>query len=85
MSHRKQVKDYSDDDSTHTLAIITNVSEHDCFISEREYTYIEEDTLEVKTGLEVILEVPTLDTDEQVYRSLEDLADECHGEQEFDI
>lgn len=83
---RKQVKDYSDDDSTQTLSIITDVTEHDCLVSEREYTYIEEDdpTLEVKQGVEITLETLSSEND-PVYRSLEDLRREAEQDVEFDI
>ena len=73
----KVVKDYSDDDSTRTLSIITDTTECNCIVSEREFTYIEDDdpTLEVKHGVEITLETVS-DTDDQVYRSLEELQEQ---------
>jgi hypothetical protein len=82
----REVKDYSEDDTTQTLSIITDVTEHDCLVSEREYTYIEDDdpTLEVKQGVEIILETLSTD-DDPVYRSLEELRQEAEQDVEFDI
>ena len=80
-----QYKDYSDDDSTHTLSIITDVTEHGCRVNEREYKFVDEDTLEVKQATEITLECDEGDLEDQVYRSLEDLREECDGEMEFDI
>ncbi len=81
----KRVKDYSDDDSTHTLEIITGVTEHGCIVSDREYTYVDEETLKLCKGVEVILETDTSDTAEQVTRSLEELREAVEQEVEFDI
>ena len=81
----KRVKDYSDDDSTHTLEIITGITEHGCIVSDRAYTYIDEDTLEVCHGVEVILETDTSDLANQVTQSLEDLRREAEQDVEFDI
>lgn len=82
----REVKDYSEDDTTQTLSIITDVTEHDCLVSEREYTYIEEDdpTLEVKQGVEIVLETLSTD-DDPVYRSLEELREAVEQDVEFDI
>jgi hypothetical protein len=82
----REVRDYSEDDTTQTLSIITDVTEHDCLVSEREYTYIEDDdpTLEVKQGVEIILETLSTD-DDPVYRSLEELRQEAEQDVEFDI
>ena len=82
----REVKDYSEDDTTQTLSIITDVTEHDCLVSEREYTYIEDDdpTLEVKQGVEIILETLSTD-DDPVYRSLEELRQEAEQDVEFHI
>jgi len=82
----KVIKDYSDDDSTHTLQIITDVSESDCLITERAYTYIEDDdpTLEVKQGTEIVLETVSIEGD-PVYNSLEELHAQAEQDVEFDI
>ena len=82
-----EIKDYSEDDSTQTVEQISGVTEHNCVVMNREYTYIEEDdpTLEIKIGLEIILEVPERDLDEQVYRSLEDLREEVEGEMPVEL
>ncbi len=82
MAPRKQMKDYSEDDSTHTLMVITDVTDEGCVVDEREYRYVDENN-KTQTGVEITLECPALD--DQVLRSLEDLADECHGEPEFDV
>ena len=75
-----EMKDYSDDDSTQTLETFAVVTEHNCIVDERLYTYLEDDTAILKHGLEITLEVPQLDLEDQVYRSLEDLRDEAEGE-----
>ena len=80
-----KIKDYSEDDSTHTLKIITDVTEEGCTVNEREYKFVDEDTLEVKHATEITLECDTSDLEELVYRSLEDLREECDGDMEFDI
>lgn len=82
----KQIKDYSEDDTTQTLSIITDVTEHDCLVSEREYTYIEDDdpTLEIKQGVEIVLETLSSD-DDPVYRSLEELRESVEQEVEYDV
>jgi len=74
------MKDYSDDDSTQTLETVNIVTEHNCIVDERLYSYLEDETLEVKHGLEITMEVPKLELDDQVYRSLEDLREEAEGE-----
>lgn len=82
----KQIRDYSEDDTTQTLSIITDVTEHDCLVSEREYTYIEDDdpTLEIKQGVEIVLETLSSD-DDPVYRSLEELRESVEQEVEYDV
>ena len=81
------VKDYSQDDSTQTVECISAVTEHNCIVMERQYTYMEDDdpTMEIKTGLEITLTVPNLDLEDQVYRSLEDLREEVEGEMLVDL
>ena len=74
-----KMKDYSDDDSTQTLETVNVVTEQNCIVEERLYSYLEEDTLEVKHGLEITLEVPKLDLDDLVYRTLEDLREDAEG------
>lgn len=71
-----KVHDYAEDGDTETFQVITGVTAEGCVISEREYAYQEEDTLEIKTGVEITMSVPVMDTDEQVFRTLEDLAEE---------
>jgi hypothetical protein len=80
----KRVKDYSEDDSTHTLSIITGITEHGCIVSDREYTYVDEDTLEVRHAAEITLETLS-DNDEQVTRSLEELREAVEQDVEFDV
>jgi len=76
------VKDYSQDDSTQTVECISAVTEHNCIVMERKYTYMEDNdpTMEIKTGLEITLTVPNLSLEDQVYRSLEDLRREADGD-----
>jgi len=81
-----KVKDYAEDESTTTLQIISAVTPEGCVISEREYEYQDEDensrTFNQKlTGIEITLSVPILDTEEQVYRTLEELANEVSAEE----
>lgn len=71
-----KVHDYAEDGDTETFQVITGVTAEGCVISEREYAYQEEDTLEIKTGIEITMSVPTLDLEGQVYVSLEELRDE---------
>ena len=80
-----EMKDYADDDSTQTLETVSAVTEHNCIVSERLYSYVEDETLEVKTCLDVTLEVMQLDIDDRVYRSLEDLREEVEGEMVVDF
>lgn len=80
-----KMKDYADDDSTQTLETVSAVTEHNCIVSERLYSYVEDGTLEVKTCLDVTLEVMQLDIDDRVYRSLEDLREEAEGEMVVDF
>ena len=68
-----RVKDYSDDDSTHTLEVITGITEHGCLVTNRDYTYVEEDTLEVKDGTEIVLEMLA---SPEVLNTLDELSDE---------
>jgi len=71
------IHDYAADGDTETFEVITGVTAEGCVISEREYAYQEEDTLEIKTGIEITLAVPQLDLDDQVYVSLEELRAEA--------
>jgi hypothetical protein len=81
-----KVKDYAEDESTTTLQIISAVTAEGCVISEREYEYEVEDENDIDfgatlTGIEITLSVPVLDdTEEQVYRTLEELAEETTAE-----
>ena len=80
-----KVKDYAEDESTTTLQIISAVTAEGCVISEREYEYEVEDENDIDfgatlTGIEITLSVPALDTEEQVYRTLEELAEETTAE-----
>lgn len=73
-----KIRDYADDDSTNTLQRISAITSEGCIVSEREYKYEDEDENsktfgETLTGTEVILQVPELNTEEQVYRTLESL------------
>lgn len=88
MAPRKKIENYADDDTTQTLSIIADTTELGCYVEERTYSYIEEDDEsceipETKEGTEITLSCPVLD--DQVLRSLEDLAAECHGSPEIDI
>jgi len=67
-----KVRDYADDDSTNTLQRISAITTEGCIVSEREYEY-EGSGGETLTGIEMILQVPELNTEEQVYRTLESL------------
>lgn len=80
MKHVK-IHDYAEDGDTETFQVITGVTVEGCVISEREYAYQEEDTLEIKTGVEITMSVPIMDTDEQVFRTLEELAEENEPEE----
>ena len=81
-----KVKDYAEDESTTTLQIISAVSLEGCIISEREYEYEVDDENDIDfgatlTGKEITLSVPVLDTEEQVYRTLEELAVEISADE----
>ncbi len=81
-----KVKDYAEDESTTTLQIISAVTPEGCVISEREYEYEVEDENDINfgatlTGTEITLSVPILDTEEQVYRTLEELAQEVSADE----
>jgi len=81
-----KVKDYAEDESTTTLQVISAVTQEGCVISEREYEYEVEDENDIDfgatlTGTEITMSVPFLDTDEQVYRTLEELAEEVDAEE----
>lgn len=69
--------DYADDSDTQTVEVITGVTTEGCIVSEREYVYQEEDTLEIKTGIEITLAVPQMDLEDQVFISLEQLRAEA--------
>ncbi len=80
------IKDYAEDESTMTVQIISAVTPEGCVISEREYEYEVEDENSIDygatlTGTEITMEVPFLDTEEQVYRTLEELAEEIDTEE----
>lgn len=73
-----KVRDYADDDSTNTLQVISAITSEGCVISEREYEYEDADKNsktfgEILTGVEMILQVPELNLEDQVYRTLESL------------
>lgn len=73
-----KVRDYADDDSTTTLQRISAITSEGCIVSEREYEYEDEDENsrtfgETLTGVEMILQVPELNLEDQVYRTLESL------------
>ncbi len=73
-----KVDDFANDDSTNTLRKINAITSEGCIVSEREYEYedTDEDSLsfgQTLTGTEVILQVPEIDLDTQVYRTLESL------------
>ena len=76
-----KIHDYAEDGDTETFQVITGVTAQGCVISEREYAYQEEDTLDIKTGVEITMSVPVLDTEEQVFRTLEELAEEVTAEE----
>ena len=81
-----KVHDYADDESTQTLQVISAVTNEGCIISEREYEYVEEDENDInygltRTGTEITMSVPRLDIEEQVFRTLEELADEITAEE----
>ena len=83
---KSTIKDYAEDESTTTLQVISAVTAEGCVISEREYEYEDEDenskTFNQKlTGLEITLSVPMLDTEAQVYRTLEELAEDVTAEE----
>ena len=88
----REVRDYSDDDTTQTLSIITDVTECNCLVTEREFSYLEPsefapDDCEIpntKYGVEITLETLTVE-DDPVYRSLEELRQESEQDVEFDI
>lgn len=76
-----KIHDYADDESTQTLQVISAVSAEGCVIAEREYEYVEEDENNINfgatlMGTEITLSVPYLDIEAQVYRTLEELAEE---------
>ena len=79
------IKDYAEDESTTTLQVISAVTAEGCVVSEREYEYEVEDENDIDfgatlTGIEITLSVPILDTEEQVYRTLEELAEEVDAD-----
>ena len=80
----REYKDYSEDDTTQTLSVITDVTQCNCLVSEREYSYLDEDTLEMREGVEITLETLSSEND-PVYRSLEDLRREAEQDVEFDV
>jgi len=80
------VKDYAEDETTTTVQVISAVTQEGCIISEREFEYEVKDENsidfgETLTGIEITMEVPVLDTEEQVYRTLEELAEEITSEE----
>ena len=80
------VKDYAEDESTTTVQVISAVTQEGCIISEREFEYEVKDENSIDfgatlTGIEITMEVPVLDTEEQVYRTLEELAEEITSEE----
>lgn len=73
-----KVDDYANDDSTNTLRKISAITSEGCIVSERKYKYKDTDENSLSfgqtlTGTEVILQVPEIDLDTQVYRTLESL------------
>lgn len=73
-----KIHDYADDDSTNTLQRISAITTEGCIVSEREYEYEDGDENsktfgETLTGVEMILQVPELNLEDQVYRTLESL------------
>lgn len=81
-----KVRDYAEDESTQTVQVISAVTAEGCIIFEREYEYEEEDENsidfgETLMGTEITMSVPTLDTEEQVYRTLAELAEETLAEE----
>ena len=73
-----KIKDYANDDSTNTLHRISAITSEGCIVSEREYQYEGEDENsrtfgETLTAVEMILQVPTFNTEEQVFRTSESL------------
>jgi len=71
-----KIHDYAEDGDTETFQVITGVTAQGCVISEREYAYQEEDTLDIKTGIEITMSVPMLDTEAAAFITLEELAEE---------
>ena len=81
-----KIRDYAEDENTTTLQVISAVTPQGCVISEREYEYEVEDENDIDfgatlTGIEITMEVPFLDNDAQVYRTLEELAEEVTAEE----
>lgn len=81
-----KIHDYAEDDSTQTMQIISAVTAEGCIISEREYEYEEEDENSINfgktlTGIDITLSVPQIDTEAQVYRTLEELAEQITAEE----
>jgi len=73
-----KIHDYAEDGDTETFQVITGVTAQGCVISEREYAYQEEDTLDIKTGVEITMSVPLLDTEAAAFVTLEELAEESN-------
>jgi len=76
-----KVRDYASDDSTDTVQKISAITSEGCIVSEREYEYTDEDENSLSfgqtlTGTEFILQVPEIDLDTQVYRTLESLQED---------
>ena len=73
---KPKIIDYSQDENTQTVQVITTVTPRDCVVSEREYSYVEHGTNEAKIGVEITLSTLSEDEEDRVTCSLEDLQKE---------
>lgn len=79
-----EMKDYADDDNTQTLHIISAVTSEGCVVSEREFEYEDEDENsktfgQTLIGIEMILQTASIE--DQVLRTLEELAEEVTADE----
>ena len=80
----QDIKDHSQDDTASTKNEYSIVTERNCIVEGRLFTYLD-DNDEVQLAETITMQVPSVALEDQVYRSLEDLRRETDGDYDVNI
>lgn len=80
----QDIKDHSQDDTASTKNEYSIVTEQNCIVEGRLFTYLD-DNAEIQLEETITMQVPSMALEDQVYRSLEDLRAETEGDMVVDM